>query len=169
MEIGHWQSAEAKVSLPFMEAFFKGVLCNILVCLAVWLAMAARHVSGKILAIIFPVSAFVAAGFEHCAIGDVDSLGAERVQPFLHRVAAAGQKARRHFISGCAEPQVQAGRLDLIWVERRLRLDAARLRDRVNALRRPDAGAAVRFRGDACEFGLLHDPGPEKLRCASAQ
>ena len=58
--------AEAKVSLPFMEAFFRGVLCNILVCLAVWLAMAARHVSGKILAIIFPISAFVAAGFEHC-------------------------------------------------------------------------------------------------------
>lgn len=58
--------AEAKASLPFTEAFFKGVLCNILVCLAVWLAMAARHVSGKILAIIFPISAFVAAGFEHC-------------------------------------------------------------------------------------------------------
>ena len=58
--------AEAKVSLPFSEAFFRGVLCNILVCLAVWVAMAARTVSGKILAIIFPISAFVAAGFEHC-------------------------------------------------------------------------------------------------------
>ncbi|MCB1100353.1 MAG: formate/nitrite transporter family protein [Verrucomicrobiae bacterium] len=58
--------AEAKVSLPFVEAFFRGVLCNMLVCLAVWIAMAARTVSGKILAIVFPVSAFVAAGFEHC-------------------------------------------------------------------------------------------------------
>ncbi len=58
--------AQAKVAISFPEAFFKGVLCNILVCLAVWLAMAAHSVSGKILAIIFPISAFVAAGFEHC-------------------------------------------------------------------------------------------------------
>lgn len=57
--------AAAKVSLPFWEAFFKGVLCNILVCLAVWLAMAGRSVTDKILAIVFPISAFVAAGFEH--------------------------------------------------------------------------------------------------------
>ncbi len=58
--------AEAKVALPLVEAFFQGVLCNILVCLAVWLAMAARTVTGKIAAIVFPISAFVAAGFEHC-------------------------------------------------------------------------------------------------------
>lgn len=57
--------AAAKTSLPFAEAFFKGVLCNILVCLAVWLAMAGRNVVDRILAVIFPVSAFVAAGFEH--------------------------------------------------------------------------------------------------------
>jgi len=57
--------AAAKASLPFWEAFFKGVLCNILVCLAVWLAMAGRNVTDKILAIVFPISAFVAAGFEH--------------------------------------------------------------------------------------------------------
>ena len=58
--------AAAKCSLPFTEAFFKAVLCNVLVCLAVWIAMAGRNVSDKILAIVFPVSAFVAAGFEHC-------------------------------------------------------------------------------------------------------
>lgn len=58
--------AASKTALPFIEAFFKAVLCNILVCLAVWLAMGARNVTGKILAIIFPISAFVAAGFEHC-------------------------------------------------------------------------------------------------------
>jgi len=57
--------AAAKTSLPFVEAFFRGLLCNALVCLAVWLAMAAHSVSGKILAIVFPISAFVAAGFEH--------------------------------------------------------------------------------------------------------
>jgi formate transporter len=57
--------AAAKTALPFMEALFKGLLCNVLVCLAVWLCMAGRTVTDKILAIIFPISAFVAAGFEH--------------------------------------------------------------------------------------------------------
>ena len=59
------QIASAKVALPVTEAFFRGVLCNALVCLAVWLCFAAHTVSGKILAIIFPISAFVALGFEH--------------------------------------------------------------------------------------------------------
>ena len=57
--------AVAKSTLPFSEAFFKGVLCNLLVCLAVWLAMAGHTVVDKILAIVLPISAFVAAGFEH--------------------------------------------------------------------------------------------------------
>lgn len=57
--------AAAKAALPFWEAFFKGILCNILVCLAVWLALAGRSVTDKVYAIVFPISAFVAAGFEH--------------------------------------------------------------------------------------------------------
>lgn len=57
--------AAAKATLPFWEALFKGILCNILVCLAVWLALAGRSVVDKIVAIVFPISAFVAAGFEH--------------------------------------------------------------------------------------------------------
>ena len=57
--------AAAKCSLPFWTAFFRGVLCNILVCMAVWMALAGRSVFDKIAAIIFPISAFVAAGFEH--------------------------------------------------------------------------------------------------------
>lgn len=57
--------ATAKVSLGWFEAIVRGVLCNVLVCLAVWLTMAARTVTGKILAILFPVTAFVALGFEH--------------------------------------------------------------------------------------------------------
>jgi formate/nitrite transporter len=57
--------AAAKASLPFWPAFFKGILCNILVCLAVWLSLAGRSIADKILAIIFPISAFVAAGLEH--------------------------------------------------------------------------------------------------------
>jgi formate/nitrite transporter len=56
---------EAKVALGFGQAFFSGILCNVLVCLAVWLCFAAHDVAGKVLAIIFPISAFVALGFEH--------------------------------------------------------------------------------------------------------
>jgi formate/nitrite transporter len=57
--------AVAKVALPFHQALFLGVLCNVLVCLAVWLSLGARGTSDKVLAVLFPVSAFVAAGFEH--------------------------------------------------------------------------------------------------------
>ena len=57
--------ALAKQELPVWEAFFRGVLCNVLVCMAVWMAMAGRSVVDKAVAVIFPVSAFVAAGFEH--------------------------------------------------------------------------------------------------------
>ena len=57
--------AATKVSLPFFQAFFAGVLCNIIVCMAVWLTLAGRSVVDKVVAIIFPISAFVAAGFEH--------------------------------------------------------------------------------------------------------
>lgn len=57
--------ARIKLGLDPMTAFARGVLCNILVCLAVWLCFAARDLAGKLLAILPPVSAFVALGFEH--------------------------------------------------------------------------------------------------------
>jgi formate transporter FocA len=57
--------ADAKAGLGFGQAVALGILCNGLVCLAVWLTYCARSVTDKILAIIFPISAFVAAGFEH--------------------------------------------------------------------------------------------------------
>ncbi|MDD4859856.1 MAG: formate transporter FocA [Dehalococcoidales bacterium] len=56
----------AKVNLDFIQAIMLGILCNALVCLAVWLCYSARSTIDKIAAIIFPISAFVAAGFEHC-------------------------------------------------------------------------------------------------------
>lgn len=58
--------AMVKTAMPFWSAFFKGVLCNVLVCMAVWMAFAGRTVIDKAVAIVFPISAFVAAGFEHC-------------------------------------------------------------------------------------------------------
>lgn len=57
--------ASSKLALNPVSAFSRGVLCNILVCLAVWMCFAAQSVTGKVLVIIFPVTAFVALGFEH--------------------------------------------------------------------------------------------------------
>ncbi len=63
--LAYLKIAAVKTALPFWEAFFKGVLCNLLVCLAVWMALAGHSVIDKVLVIVFPISAFVAAGFEH--------------------------------------------------------------------------------------------------------
>ena len=57
--------AAAKTSLPPSRAFFSGVMCNVLVCTAVWVAMAGRTVVDKLVAVVPPIAAFVAAGFEH--------------------------------------------------------------------------------------------------------
>jgi formate/nitrite transporter len=57
--------AHAKLQLAFTQAVALGVLCNVLVCLAVWLTYSARSTADRILAIVPPVAAFVAAGFEH--------------------------------------------------------------------------------------------------------
>lgn len=74
---GHWKLgkqelgatavaiAAGKLQLSFGEAFCRGVLCNTLVCLAVWLCFSARSTTDRILAILFPITAFVACGFEH--------------------------------------------------------------------------------------------------------
>lgn len=74
---GHWKFmngeigrnalsiAQHKCSLGFVEAVFLGILCNALVCLAVWLTYSARSVVDKVVVIVPPITAFVAAGFEH--------------------------------------------------------------------------------------------------------
>ncbi len=58
--------AIAKSTIPPQTAVISGILCNILVCLAILMAGAAKDVCGKLLAIFFPISAFVICGFEHC-------------------------------------------------------------------------------------------------------
>ena len=58
-------TANAKVNLSFAEAFFRGIACNWLVCLAVWLAASSKDTIGKIFGIFFPIMAFVAMGLEH--------------------------------------------------------------------------------------------------------
>lgn len=58
--------AITKTGLPWLTVFFRAVLCNLLVCLAVWMAQAAVSVTDKVLCALIPVAAFVALGFEHC-------------------------------------------------------------------------------------------------------
>lgn len=58
-------TANHKVNLSSLTIFFSGVLANTMVCLAIWMAASAREVIGKVAAVVFPVSAFVAAGLEH--------------------------------------------------------------------------------------------------------
>jgi len=58
--------ASAKCSLGIIQAFVLGIMCNALVCMAVWICYSARSTTDKIISIIFPISTFVAAGFEHC-------------------------------------------------------------------------------------------------------
>jgi formate transporter len=57
--------ASAKAALPTMQLFFLAVLCNVLVCLAVWMSFGARSTTDKVMVIVPPIAAFVAAGFEH--------------------------------------------------------------------------------------------------------
>ncbi len=66
-QVGLWalKIAEGKFALQPSQMFFLGILCNVLVCLAVWLTYSAKTTTCKIMAIIFPITAFVAAGFEH--------------------------------------------------------------------------------------------------------
>ena len=59
-------TAAGKIRPDAVTLFFKGILCNVLVCAGVWLAYAGRSVTDKFFAILLPVSAFIAAGFEHC-------------------------------------------------------------------------------------------------------
>lgn len=58
-------TAHHKVNLSWWAIFFSGILANTMVCLAIWMAASARNVIGKVAAVVFPISAFVAAGFEH--------------------------------------------------------------------------------------------------------
>ena len=59
------KTAVYKVSLTFVQAFILGVMCNWLVCLAVWMAFGAKDMAGKIFAIFFPIWLFITSGFEH--------------------------------------------------------------------------------------------------------
>jgi formate/nitrite transporter len=58
--------ASTKAALPAVQVFFRAILCNVLVCLGVWMSFGGRSLSDKVMVIVPPATAFVAAGFEHC-------------------------------------------------------------------------------------------------------
>ena len=65
MAVSVLSTAAAKCSLSFGDALIRGVLCNFLVCIAVWISFAAKDVAGKIAGLFFPIMMFVLCGFEH--------------------------------------------------------------------------------------------------------
>ena len=82
-------TAVTKGSLSFSEVFFRGILCNVMVCVAVWMGMSATHVSGKILAVYPPISAFVLCGFEHC-VANMFYIPAGMMTASAYGIAAEG-------------------------------------------------------------------------------
>lgn len=65
MAVSVISTAATKCALPFGDAFIKGILCNFLVCIAVWISFAAKDVANKIIGLFFPIMIFVLCGFEH--------------------------------------------------------------------------------------------------------
>ena len=58
-------TASVKANIPFIDAFVKGILCNVLVCISVWASQAAEELSGRIIALFLPIFLFIVCGFEH--------------------------------------------------------------------------------------------------------
>ncbi|MBR1598216.1 MAG: formate/nitrite transporter family protein [Lachnospiraceae bacterium] len=59
-------TAASKVSLSFSDAFLRGILCNVLVCISVWISFSAKEAAGKIIGLFLPIMLFVISGYEHC-------------------------------------------------------------------------------------------------------
>lgn len=95
-------SAMSRVEQSFPEAFIRGILCNILVCIAVWAAFAAKKVSGKLLMSFWPVMVFVLCGFEHC-IADIYFGVAGVLAAGVYHMEAAGLNFMG-FVTACLIP-----------------------------------------------------------------
>lgn len=81
--------AAGKVNLSFGDAFIRGMLCNILVCFAVWMSFAAKKVEGKMMISYFPILIFVLCGFEHC-VANMYYIGAGLMTAGEYKIAAEG-------------------------------------------------------------------------------
>jgi formate/nitrite transporter len=85
-------TAASKCSLSFGDAFIRGICCNFLVCMAVWIANAAKDVAGKIIGLFFPIMIFVVCGFEHC-VANMYYIGAGLFAKTVPAYAQAAQAA----------------------------------------------------------------------------
>lgn len=85
-------AAASKCSLTFGEAFLRGIGCNFLVCIAVWIANAAKDVAGKVVGLFFPIMLFVICGFEHC-VANMYYIGAGLFAKTVPMYAEAAQAA----------------------------------------------------------------------------
>ncbi|GIW16561.1 MAG: transporter [Tepidiforma sp.] len=83
------KTAAAKMTLPLEDAFLRGILCNWLVCLAVWSAMRQQSEAGKLIMIFWCLFAFIGAGFEH-SIANMTLLGIALFQPHADPVSWGG-------------------------------------------------------------------------------
>ena len=81
--------AASKATMPFTDALIRGILCNILVCVAVWMSFASKRAEGKILTVFFPIMAFVFCGFEH-SIANMYYLPAGLLSALRHGASADG-------------------------------------------------------------------------------
>ena len=82
-------AAKARTDLSVADAFVRGILCNILVCIAIWMSFAAKRVSGKLMTSFWPVMLFVLCGFEHC-IADIYFGVAGLLTASEYRIVAEG-------------------------------------------------------------------------------
>lgn len=82
-------SAAKKMALPFWQAFFRGILCNWFVCLAIWTSMRAKSDSAKLILIWWMLFGFIASGYEH-SIANMTVLGLALVLPHPETVSLAG-------------------------------------------------------------------------------
>ena len=93
MAVSVISTAVAKTSMTFPDAFIRGILCNFLVCIAVWISFAAKDVVSKIVGLFFPIMMFVLCGFEH-SIADMyfisAGLFAKTIPAFANAAAEAG-------------------------------------------------------------------------------
>ena len=86
-------TAVSKCSMTFSDAFIRGIFCNLLVCLAVWISFAAKDVAGKIIGLFFPIVIFVLCGFEHSVANMYyvsAGLFAQMIPAYADAAAAAG-------------------------------------------------------------------------------
>ncbi len=91
-------TAVAKSGISFADGVLKGILCNILVCMAVWCSFAADELAGKVLALWLPVMLFIIGGFEHC-VANMYFIPAGMIATSVYGIAADGLSLFGYFVT----------------------------------------------------------------------